>query len=245
MYWYKCWCEVRARVCLSVFALGLGCLGIVLYQQGMRDHADVPLTYVAYIWKAVYNSFGRDLFVIMSIAMAGGGLLQEKTHGTLGFTLGLPISRGKAIFSRALVGYFGVVAMAFVPAFVVPLASPLVGQHYPPSQALEFALLWACSGSFIYALTSLLSYFMEGEYSAMLVAIPTLMIYGAALQLPRLSRVPSLDIFHLMNGEDMPFFNEMEHLITGPLPWTALILTLFLSASFVYASGRRMRKRDF
>ena len=244
MFWYKCWCEVRTRVFVSVLALAVACVFIVFYQQTMRDHADAPMTYVAYIWKSVYNSFGRDLFVLMSIAMAGGGLLQERTHGTLGFTLALPISRWQAVVTRAVVGYLGIVAMALVPAIVVPLLSPQVGQHYPLAQALQFSLLWACSGSAIYTLTCLLSYLMEGEYSAMLVSIPSLMIYGALLQLPWFARVPSFDIFHLMNGEDMPFFDETQHIITGSLPWIALIGTLAVSTAFVYAAGRRMQQRD-
>jgi ABC-2 type transport system permease protein len=244
MYWYKCWCEVRTRVFVSVLALAVACVFIVFYQQTMRYHADAPMTYAAYIWKSIYNSFGRDLFVIMSIAMASGGLLQEKPQGTLGFTLALPISRWQAIATRALVGYLGIVAMALVPAIVVPILSPQVGQHYDVLQALQFSLLWACSGSAIYALTSLLSYLMEGEYSAMLVSIPALMIYGAMLQLPWLSRVTALDIFHLMNGEDMAFFDETRHLITGPLPWIALIVTVTASSLFVFAAGRRMQQRD-
>jgi ABC-2 type transport system permease protein len=245
MYWYKCWCEVRTRVLVSVLALAVACVFIVFYQQTMRDHADAPMTYAAYIWKSIYNSFGRDLFVIMSIAMASGGLLQEKPQGTLGFTLALPISRWQAIATRALIGYLGIVAMALVPAIVVPILSPHVGQHYPISQALQFSLLWACSGSAIYALTSLLSYLMEGEYSAMLVSIPVLMIYGAMLQLPWLSGVHGLDLFHVMNGEDMPFFDERQHLITGSLPWVTLAGLLAVSVSFVYVAGRQMQQRDF
>jgi ABC-2 type transport system permease protein len=135
--------------------------------------------------------------------------------------------------------------MALVPAIVVPLLSPQVGQHYAVSQALQFSLLWACSGSVIYALTSLLSYLLEGEYTAMLVSIPALMIYGAMLQLPWLSRVPAFDIFHLMNGEDMAFFDETQHLITGRLPWIALIFTVAASGLLVLAAGRRMQQRDF
>jgi len=245
MYWYKCWCEVRARVLVSVVALAVACVFIVFYQQTMRGHADAPMTYAAYIWKSIYNSFGRDLFVIMSIAMASGGMLQEKSQGTLGFTLALPISRWEAIATRAVAGYLGIVAMALVPAIVVPLLSPQVGQHYAFSQALQFSLLWACSGSVIYALTSLLSYLMEGEYTAMLVSIPALMIYGAMLQLPLLSQVPAFDIFHLMNGEDMGFFDETQHLITGRLPWIALIVTVAASGLLVLAAGRRIQQRDF
>jgi hypothetical protein len=53
-----------------------------------------------------------------------------------------------------------------------------------------------------------------------------------------------LDIFHVMNGEDMPFFNESQHLITGPLPWSTLVVMLCLSGCIVLAACRRMDGKD-
>jgi hypothetical protein len=89
MYWYKCWCEVRARVLIGTTAMAAACIFIVYYQHPMRFQSDEPATYATYIWKTVYNSFGRDLFVILTIALASGGLLQERALKTLGFTLAL------------------------------------------------------------------------------------------------------------------------------------------------------------
>ena len=210
----------------------------------MRNHAGASLSYAMYVWNAIYNSLGRDLFVIMALVMASGNLMQEKEQGTLGFTLALPASRRHAVVVKALVGYLGVVAIAFVPVVLLPLASMYVGQHYPLSQALRFGFLWASCGSAIYALTLFLSYLMEGEYSAVLVAFPTLMIYGALLDLPWLSRLPMLNIFNLMNGEDMPFFDQSRCLITGPLPWLALLVALAVSTLFICAAGYRMQQRE-
>jgi hypothetical protein len=244
MYWYKCWCEVRARVLIGTTAMAAACIFIVYYQHPMRFQSDEPATYATYIWKTVYNSFGRDLFVILTIALASGGLLQERALKTLGFTLALPVSRRRAIAVRAAMGYLGVVAMALTPAVVIPLMSPYVGVQYATAQAMEFSLLFASTGAAIYGLAYLLAYFMGGEYSAMLVTVPALMAYGALLQLPWLDRVPMLDIFHVMNGEDMPFFNETQHLITGPLPWRTLMVTLCVAGCFVLAACRGMDERD-
>jgi hypothetical protein len=154
------------------------------------------------------------------------------------------VSRRRAIAVRAAIGYLGVLAMALTPAVVIPLMSPYVGVQYATAQAMEFSLLFASTGAAIYGLAYLLAYFMEGEYSAMLVTVPALMAYGALLQLPWLDRVPMLDIFHVMNGEDMPFFNETQHLITGPLPWRTLMVTLCVAGCFVLAACRRMDERD-
>ena len=244
MYWYKCWSELRARVLLGVAAMAAACIGIVYYQHPMRFQSDQPVTYATYIWKAVYNSFGRDLFVILTIVLASGGLMQERALKTLGFTLALPVSRRRAIAVRAAVGYLGVVAMALTPAVVIPLLSPYVGMQYAVPQAMKFSLLFACTGAAIYGVAYLTSYFMEGEYLAMLVTIPALMVYVTLLQLPWLNRVPMLDIFHVMNGEDMPFFNETQHLITGPMPWLTLVVMVAVAGCLVVAACRRMDEKD-
>lgn len=244
MYWYKCWCEVRARVLIGIAAMAVACVFIVYYQHPMRFQRDEPVTYATYIWKVVYNSFGRDLYVMLTIALASGGLMQERSLHTVGFTMALPVSRRRAIAVRAAVGYLGVVAMSLTPAVVIPLISPYVGVEYAPAQAIKFSLLFACSGAAIYGLACLMSYFMEGEYLAMLVTVPALMLYVAFLQLPWLNRAPMLDIFHVMNGEDMPFFNESQHLITGSLPWLTLTAMLCVAGSLIFAACRRMDEQD-
>lgn len=245
MYWYKSWCETRTVILLGVAAIAVACVFIVFNQQTMRDHASQPMTYIAFLWKAVYDSFGRDLFLILCIVLGSGGLLQEKAHGTSGFTLALPVSRRRILFTRAFVGYCGVFAMAFTPAMILPLCSRFVGQHYSVSQALGFGLLWACCGSIFYGYTFLLAHLMEGEYNAMMVAIPSLMGYGFLMAIPWLSRFPMLNIFSIINGEDMPFFNESSHLLIGPMPWIALVMMLLIASLFVFTATRRMEPQDF
>jgi ABC-2 type transport system permease protein len=245
MYWYKSWCETRTVILLGSAAIAVACLFIVFNQQTMRDHASEPITYVALIWNAVYDTFGFDLFFILSIVLGSGGLLQEKTHGTSGFTLALPISSRRILFTRAFVGYGGVLAMALTPAIVLPLGSRFIGQHYSAAQALGFSLLWACCGSIFYAYTFLLAHLMEGEYSAVLVAVPSLMAYHVLMTIPWLTHFPMLNIFSIVNGEDMPFFNESAHLLVGPMPWLALLVMLFIASVFVSLAVRRMEPMDF
>lgn len=129
MYWYKAWCETRTVTLLGIAAIAVACIFVVFNQQAMRDHT--PMTYIGFIWKAIYDSFGRDLFLILCIVLGSGGLLQEKAHGTSGFTLALPVSRRHILFTRAFVGYCGVLALSLTPAIVLPLSSHFIGQHYP------------------------------------------------------------------------------------------------------------------
>src|SRR5258708_33137852 len=104
MLWYKTWRETRTRLLISAMALAWVCCAIILTQHGNRAHADPPISYDAYIWKAVYKGYVRDFFIILVIVLGGGGLLQERAHGTAGFTLALPVSRSRLMGVRAAVG---------------------------------------------------------------------------------------------------------------------------------------------
>jgi ABC-2 type transport system permease protein len=245
MLWYKSLREIRNVTLVGMAGMAAACMLIVWNQQTMRWHADPQLSYVAYIWKSVYNSIGRDIFVILAIILGSGGLLQEKAHGTSGFTLSLPVSRARIVLTRAVIGYLGVLAIAAVPVLVVPLASNYVGEPYPVEQSAGFFFLWAGCGAVFYGLTFLLAHRIESEYIAVLTAIPSLMLYGAALNLPWLAPLRFLDIFSILNGEDMPFFNEGSHLLVGPLPWVALGTMLVISAACAAAAARRMQPLDF
>lgn len=245
MLWYKSLREIRNVTLVGMAGMAAACVLIVWNEKAMRWHADPQLSYVAYIWKSVYNSIGRDLFVILAIIMGSGGLLQEKAQGTSGFTLSLPVSRGRIVLTRALIGYLGVIAIAAVPVLVVPLASRYFGETYPVTQSLGFFFLWAGCGAIFYGLTFLLAHRIESEYVSVLIAIPSLMLYGAVLNLPWLSSLRMLNLFSFLNGEDMPFFNEGSHLLVGPLPWVALVIMLAVSATFAIAAARRMEPLDF
>lgn len=245
MLWYKSFREIRNLTLTGALGLSTACVLIVLNQHSMRAHADTEMTYIEYIWKSVYNSIGRDIFLILSIILGSGGILQERSSGTSGFTLALPISRRRIVCTRAVIGYVGVLVLAAVPVVVVPIASRYVGEQYPITQNLGFFFLWGSCGAVFYGLTFFLAHRLEGEYISLLLAIPSLMFYGALVNLPWLSRQPMLNIFDILNGEGMPFFDEAQHLLVAPLPWLTLASLLILGVSFVFLASRRIEPLDF
>ncbi|MGO4209939.1 hypothetical protein AB4Y89_08445 [Terriglobus sp. 2YAB30_2] len=245
MLWYKSLREIRTVTLVGSAAMAAACVLIVFYQQAMRASTDAPMTYIAYIWKSVYNSIGRDIFLILSVILGSGGLLQERGHGTSGFTLSLPVSRRHVVITRAVMGYCGVLMIAAVPVFALPMASRYIGEYYPVAQTCGFFALWAGCGAVFYGFTFLLAHRFEGDYIAVLLAIPSLMLYGVLLNLPWLARIPMLNIFHVINGEDMPFFNEAQHLLAAPLPWLTLAAMLAVSATFILLAARRIQPLDF
>jgi ABC-type transport system involved in multi-copper enzyme maturation permease subunit len=245
MLWYKSLREIRTVTLVGAAGMAVACTLIVLNQQTMRAHADAPMTYVAYIWGSVYNSIGRDIFVILSVILGSGGLLQERAHGTAGFTLALPVSRRRIVYTRAVIGYLGVLAIAAVPIVIVPIASHYIGEPYPVAQNIDFFFLWAGCGAVFYSLTFLLAHRLEGDYISVLLAVPSLMLYGAMLNFPWLSRLRMLNIFDILNGEEMPFFDEARHLLVTPLPWLALAIMLIAGGALVTFAARRIQPLDF
>ena len=245
MLWYKSFREIRNVTLVGITAMAAMCALIVLDQQTMRAHADASITYVAYIWKSVYDSIGRDIFIFLSVILGSGGLLQERAHGTAGFTLALPVSRRRIVVTRAVIGYLAVLAIAAVPIVVVPIASHYIGEHYPITQNIGFFFLWAGCGAVFYGLTFLLAHRLEADYISVLLAIPLLLLYSAVLNLPWLSRLRMLNIFDILNGEDMPFFNQARHLLVAPLPWLALAVMLAVGATLIILAARRIQPLDF
>ena len=244
MYWYKPWRELRARMVVASLAIATGCALVVWKEEAFRNFRGESMTYERYVWKLLYDTIVRDLFVVLTIVFGCGSLRQERAQRTLGFTLALPVSRMKATLTRAWVGYGGVLAMAILPAVVLALCSPMVGQHYAPATALRFSLLYSVAGAAIYGITFLLTHSLAGEYTAALLAVPALFAYEAVISLPGLQRLRSLDIIATMTGEGMPWFDARSGLFVGPLPWASLGVLAALAAACVGLAARSVAKVD-
>jgi hypothetical protein len=245
MLWYKSLREIRMVTLTGASAMAATCALFVLNQQAIRSHAHGSMPYLAYIWKVVYDGSCQDIFIALCIILGSGGLLQEKAHGTAGFTLAFPGSRRRIVFTPALVGYFGIVAIASVPVLVVPIASRQVGEPYPVEQCLGFFILWTSCGAVFYGLTFFFAHRIEGDYIAFLLAVPSLILYDAIMDLPWLSKLRMLNLFDILNGEEMSFLDDAWHLVADHLPWSALAVILIIGSALIVVSARRIQAVDF
>lgn len=245
MLWYKTWRETRTRLMIGAAALGWVCVAIVLTQKGNRADVQPPLTYAAYIWKAVYKGYVRDFFTIMVIVLGGGSLLQERAHGTAGFTLALPVSRIRLMTVRAGVGLGEVALLALVPVIVVCGFSPVMGEHYQLGQALQFSLLWTAGGAVVLGTAILFSTVVASEYSAWITCFLCIMLYSAAVNVTALQQFPRLNFFKIMSGADMRYFNSNSRLLTGPLPWAPLLAMTAIAMGLIALAGRLTQKLDY
>jgi ABC-2 type transport system permease protein len=247
MLWYKMWRESRVRFGMSTVALLWMCSAVVAMQQRVRSHADEPMSYASYIWSAVYKANVLDLFMLLVIVLGLGGVLQERAQGTAGFTLSLPVSRWRLVAVRAAMGLGQVAALALLPALLIPLASPLVGEAFSFALALQLSVLWAVCGMLMFALAFFFSAVLPGAYSPAIASIAGLLVYSVLAGLPLVKQFPAIDLFQTMRGAQLSILHGEASLATfaAPLPWLALGLYALVTLGLVSAACSIIAHRDF
>jgi ABC-2 type transport system permease protein len=239
MLWYKMWRESRIRFAIGAAGLLWMCGAVVALQRQVRDHAEGTMTYSHYIWSAVYKANVLDLFVLMVIVLGLGGVVQEREQGTAGFTLSLPIGRWRLVATRAATGLVQVGILALLPALLIPLLSPFVGEAFPLSRALQFSVLWTGGGTLVFALAFFFSVVLPGAYSPAIASLAGLLAYSALVDLPWFKHYPALDLFEIMHGAQLSTTQG-----EASLPLLSLALYALMAFSLVCAAGAIVARRD-
>jgi ABC-2 type transport system permease protein len=245
MVWWKAWRESRERFLAAAIVLAGFCLSTV-----SRARLDFPprlepyLPYTTFIWRGVYNGPNVIVFVIVSVALGLGGLMRERATGTAPFTLALPVSRTALFASRAGVGALQVMALATIPAWIVPWMSSRAGHAYPASQAWLFAGLFAVVGVVWLAAGLLMSTLFAGEHTP--TAAGLLLPFGhlALASIPGLRPIRWLNLFNVMNGSGMRYFDADTSLLVDPWPVPMLAALLIVALSMAAAAATLTSRLD-
>jgi len=240
----KAWHESRSRFAISAAILATLCVVFIAFQDPLRrlmGATTAPAnTYAGYIYIRVYATVGEGLFAVLVVLLALGGTRRERAHGSLGFTLALPVPHRTHAMVRAAVGLGQVVALAALPAVLVPAGSALIGLRYAADQAATFALLWAAVGSIGFAASFLVSVIVANDYAALAVSVLAVRLVPSALtRLPGLHQLPRLH--DLMSGHAMPYLDPQRATLVC-VPWGvaagSLVVAAGLLAVAVWLSGR-------
>jgi len=200
MLFYKAWIESRTRFLLGTFAIVSLAAVFVLFNHDVRAIVvEDQVSYAVYIWRGIFKGQLRDIFVILTLLLGLGGLERERSYGTAGHTLALPVSRWRLIITRGITGIIETTVMAFLTAGIVPILSPFIHESYPWRLALQFAFLWTLGGTLVFAMGFIASVLFAGEYSAAIAAIVLLFAYSITTDLPGVERYV-VDIHDVMNG---------------------------------------------
>jgi len=243
---HKAWRESRTRFVLGALVLAAVCVVFVVFHAEFRRLMGATRppasTYGGYLYLRIYESIGRAMFWLIAIVLGLGGLWRERAHGTIGFTLALPVHRWHHAVARAAVGVLQVIALALVPALLVPVCSRLVGASYPWSQALGFAVIWAAAGCVVFAFAFVTSVMIRSDYVALAVAVLGMRIGSGAL--PRLPGLAGADLHRIMTGRGMAYF-DAEHAQLIATPWLTAAATALVAIAMLALAVRITARQRF
>ena len=242
MVWYKVWRESRVRFELGVAVVATLCLAYVLLAGRLMPgltHQRPPIrTYDQYLYWEIFSGPVLMLTQILFLLLGLGGLQRERKQGTAGFTLALPVGRGRMVAWRAIMGLLQVAAIAMVPIVVLSAASPLVGERFVPQHGLAFLPLWIIGGMVTYSLAFLCSVLFTSEFTALGAAYGVFLLYQLATRMPNM-HPHLLSVGDLMIGKLGNSINLQTLEWTGTIPlvalceFTAVALCLFVAAGWV------------
>ena len=226
MLLYKSWLETRWGFFLALSILLIFSLWSVLrfpdaVRSGLRDmqlhnHPNAALRGVAtYTQVEIFEKLTL-LWTMFSVMLGTGGLRREKLLGTAPFLLSLPTSRRRLLVVRCTVSAFQATFLALAAYSIVPLAFPLVDQHYSLDLALRYASILAVSGLSFVVYGILISVVLEGSSWPSIIGAKTaflLLIWGQLS--PALSRYGA---FPVLTGES--YFRY------GVVPWMGISISL-------------------
>jgi hypothetical protein len=251
----KAWLETRIRFFAGLCAVALVCT-FYLQQHAwlttwwaseLRDPHGyhfpwMPIAvreYGWYLWHFLYENYLQQVWALFAVVFAFGGLAREKALGNAVFSLGLPVSRRRWLFTRLGVAGMQSAALALFAVVYVAVGSRFIHQICPVGEMLAHSMLMVVAGVVLIAVGNMLYELFPGGYLSLLA---TLVLLGAPYFLlqsvleklkdaGRSSWLQSFDLAHAMAG---PW-----KLTWTTVPWLSLCVVwgctaLFLLISVVY-----------
>ena len=227
MLWYKGWLETRWRLVLA--------FGIVVYSLSMAHwgpmHSMEPkmqLDTLALFWMAI------------PIWLAGAGTKTQAfrsikgVHGSMLFTLTLPVSRLRLMAVRAALGFLEMAGVFFIAAQAILWASPAIRAHATILDALEQAGVVTICAAVFYFISVLFATFLEDIWQIWIsvAAVVSLGVLSKEVRLPA-----SFDIVQAI-GAGSP-------LVTHTIPWGAMAVSLCLATVLYCAALKIAKAREY
>jgi hypothetical protein len=224
---YKGWLETRWRL---LFGLGWQALFLVQFHMvGVKAQGGVRGV-MGMAWVLV---------AMIPLMLAGAGIATQPAfqavkglHGSMYFTLSLPVSRLRLIAVRAAVGWLETCVVLGVVSLGI-WTSPLL-RAAPPLEAIEHIVATIVCASALYSITMLLSTFLDDMWRiwGSMIAYTALWWLSTHTPLPA-----SLNIFRAL-GEGSP-------LASHTMPWSAMAFSLSLAAILFFAALKVVQAREY
>jgi ABC-2 family transporter len=243
---YKAWLETRVRFLAGLAAVSIVCIycmgqhaGLVRMWSWDLQHPRFSNSmwawvgiheYGWYLWHYLYDESLQQICVLFAVLLAFDGLIHEKTSGTVLFSLGLPVSRKRWLFTRLGVVLIESAALSLFAALVVIIGSSVIHQTFSLSQVLLHVALIVAAGVYIIALANLCYTLFPGNYLSLPVTLVLLGVPYLWLQL-------HMQRMRIAGRQSWLGYLDLPHAMAGPwqldwaaIPWISLLVIWMLTA---------------
>jgi ABC-2 type transport system permease protein len=234
MLWYKAWLETRTRFLIALTGMTVLCAWRV-YDLNHQAPSWATLNYYYFTLRSGHELLNFMWLIAVTLLMMGG-LLQEKSNGSISFTLALPESRARLMAVRIGAGLLEAAALLTVPCAAIYGVAWLTGPAHSLKQVLFYLLILASGGAVFAGTALLISSLVEGAYTAPTISAGILLLCGNA---------PKSWAF----VNPMDFMSPRNHigdanLVTGPWPWGHAAVYLAVASILIWTSVRVVLRRD-
>ena len=230
MLWYKAWLETRWRFFFLVGSIALIWLLPVLVP---------PLSAAPASAQWVGIQLGSVLlFIFAAIYLAGAGINTQTLysgtsgfHGSMLFTLSMPVSRVRLLFVRAGLGALQTCALVAILAGYAMFHRP--GTTSAP-QALLYGVRAIVCTMAVYALSVLLACVLDEMWQF----VGAIFVWaGVFLLQSRFTVVARISPLRGMSPASFP--------VTAAMPWAPLVASIVLAAALLYASVVVLQQKEY
>jgi hypothetical protein len=235
MLWFKAWLETRWRFGLIVGMILLAWLAPLWLRS---FHLRLPPGVAASrIWLGVHLG-SLIIYVYSAIFLAGSGINSQTTygatsgfHGSMLFTLSLPVSRRRLLFVRAGLGAIQTSVLVAIMVGYTLLQRP---ESTSALQALVFLTRSIVCTMAIYASSVLLACLLDEMWQIMAGFMCWIAVLALGFKFNAVSRISPLRGMSLIS-----------YPIAAPMPWTPLAASLVFAGVLLCASVLVLQRKEF
>jgi hypothetical protein len=240
MLWYKSWLETRGRFFLMMGVIVLTSWYVTPEVLGRLLAGSKPAAAFVQNGQATLQSLSF-IWIVIATLLGGAGIntltfrgVTHGPHGSMLFTLSLPVRRRRLLGVRAALGALETASLIFVACLFLWSVSPLLRAHVGISAVLAYALVSLAWSSAFYCLSTFLSTFLDEMWQAnsSFLAIVAIMFLR-----PPIKRVFSYDILRMLV--------DPTHLTVSTLPWPGILICLALSTALLFASVQVVERKQY
>jgi hypothetical protein len=229
MLWFKGWLETRFRL---LFALGLaGFFLASAYSFGFKSPAAVK----------VFAGNIPLLVTVIAGMLAGAGISTQPAmqatqglHGSMLFTLSMPVSRLRLLSVRAGLGWLEMAGGIALLCCGMWMLFPLLRSTTTPQEVVKHAITLIACASALHFISVLLATFLDDLWRM----YGSMITYAALWWVSSHTPMPeSLNIFRAM-GEGSP-------LMAHTMPWSAMAFSVALASGLFFVAFQVVRAREY